>query len=73
MTNYYRPFGGYSVFPKVIKNLLIINAAVFILQMIGERIVVSSGFTLSELIMKYFSLIPVNGIVAGTMGGDRRG
>jgi len=70
MTNYYRPFGGYSVFPKVIKNLLIINAAVFILQMIGERIVVSSGFTLSELIMKYFSLIPVNGIVAGTMGGE---
>ena len=69
MTNYYRPFGGYSIFPKVIKNLLIINAAVFILQMIGERIIVSSGFTLSELIMKYFSLIPVNGIVAGTMGG----
>ena len=70
MNNYYRPFGGFRIFPPVIKYLLIINAAVFFLQVVGDRLIVSSGFTLSELIMKYFSLIPVNGIVAGTMGGE---
>jgi membrane associated rhomboid family serine protease len=70
MDNYYRPFGGYSVFPKVIKNLLIINAVVFLIQVIGERLIVSSGFTLSEIIMQYFSLIPINGIVAGRIGAE---
>lgn len=68
MNNSYRPFGGFSVFPPVIKNLLIINGIVFFFQMLGERIVVSSGFTLSDIITKYFALIPVNGLVAGRIG-----
>jgi len=70
MNNYYRPFGGFSVFPPVIKNLLIINAAVFFLQMIGDRIIVGAGFTLSEVLMKYFSLIPLGGVTAGKIGTE---
>lgn len=60
MSNYYRPsgFGGFSFFPPVIKNLLIINAVVFILQVLGERIALSSGYTVSLLLTKYFALIP---------------
>jgi len=38
MNNSYRPFGGFSVFPPVIKNLLIINVAVFFLQMIASNL-----------------------------------
>ena len=70
MNNYYRPFGGFKVFPPVIKNLLIINAAVFFLQVIGERIIVDAGFTLSEIITKYFALIPINGVVAARVGSE---
>ena len=34
-SQHYRPqFGGFSFFPPVIKNLLIINVAVFLLQMV---------------------------------------
>ena len=36
-SQHYRPqFGGFSFFPPVIKNLLIINVAVFLLQMVLE-------------------------------------
>ena len=70
MNNSYRPFGGFSVFPPVIKNLLIINVVVFFLQMIGDRIIVGAGFTLSEVLMKYFSLIPLGGVTAGKIGTE---
>jgi rhomboid family protein len=70
LNNYYRPLGGFSVFPPVIKNLLIINAAVFFLQVIGDRIIVGAGFTLSEVLMKYFSLIPIGGVTAGRIGTE---
>jgi membrane associated rhomboid family serine protease len=62
--------GGFSVFPPVIKNLLIINVVVFFLQMIGDRIIVGAGFTLSEVLMKYFSLIPLGGVTAGKIGTE---
>lgn len=70
MSDYYRPsgFGGFSFFPPVIKNLLIINGIVFLIQILGERIAASSGMTLSDLLTKYFSLIPVGGYAAGTLG-----
>ncbi len=40
MNNSYRPFGGFSVFPPVIKNLLIINVAVFFVQMLASNLMV---------------------------------
>lgn len=60
MSDYYRPsgLGGFSFFPPVIKNLLIINAIVFLIQVLGERIATSSGYTISLLLTKYFALIP---------------
>ncbi len=70
MSNYYRPsgFGGFSFFPPVIKNLLIINGAVFIVQMLGEGIRMGSGFTLSDIITKYFALLPLGGLTAASIG-----
>ncbi len=70
MSNYYRPsgFGGFSFFPPVIKNLLIINGAVFIVTMLGENIRMASGFTLADIITKYFALLPIGGFTAATMG-----
>lgn len=60
MSNYYRPgFGGFSVFPPVIKNLLIINAAVFFVQILGSEIIVSGDTALSQVLIKYFALIPI--------------
>jgi len=62
--SYYRPrgFGGFSVFPPVIKNLLIINGVVFFFQVIGENINVGDGFRLSDILTKYFALIPLSGV-----------
>lgn len=60
MSNYYRPgFGGFSVFPPVIKNLLIINVAVFFVQILGSEIIVSGDMALSQVLIKYFALIPI--------------
>lgn len=61
MNNYYRPTGfrGFSFFPPVIKNLLIINAAVFFVQILGGQIAVSTGVSLESAIIKYFALIPL--------------
>jgi membrane associated rhomboid family serine protease len=70
VSNYYRPsgFGGFSFFPPVIKNLLIINAIVFLIQVLGEKIATASGLTLADVLTKYFALIPIGGFVAGTIG-----
>jgi membrane associated rhomboid family serine protease len=38
--------------------------------MIGDRIIVGAGFTLSEVLMKYFSLIPLGGVTAGKIGTE---
>ncbi len=69
--NSYRPsgFGGFSFFPPVIKNLLIINGVVFLLQMLGQNITTSDGWSLNDIITKYFALIPIGGYnVANGMG-----
>jgi membrane associated rhomboid family serine protease len=54
----------------VIKNLLIINAAVFFLQIIGRTLNAGAGLTLSEILTKYFGLIPIDGFIIGTLGGE---
>jgi rhomboid family protein len=58
--NYYKPggFGGFSFFPPVIKNLLIINGVVFLIQMLGQNVSVGD-ITLEQYIVKYFALIPI--------------
>ena len=52
-----RGFGGFSFFPPIIKNLLIINGIVFFIQIISENIVVG-GRLLENYITGYFGLIP---------------
>ena len=61
MSNYYRPtgFGGFSFFPPVIKNLLIINGAIFLVQVLGRSIAAGNGLSLADTIIKYFALIPL--------------
>ncbi len=63
MSNYYKPggLGGFSVFPPVIKNLLIINGAVFIFQMLGQNIYLTADYSIAYFITKYFALMPLNG------------
>ncbi|GAB4299943.1 MAG: rhomboid family intramembrane serine protease [Ignavibacteriaceae bacterium] len=70
--NYYRPtgFGGFSFFPPVIKNLLIINGVVFFIQLLGQQISTQGGLTFSQIITKYFALIPIEGVTIGTRGGQ---
>jgi membrane associated rhomboid family serine protease len=72
VSNNYRPsgFGGFSFFPPVIKNLLIINGVIFLIQVLGEKIMASSGLTLANILTKYFSLIPIGGYPAGTIGNE---
>lgn len=61
--DYYRPrgFGGFSFFPPVIKTLLIINVAVFVVMILSAQISISGPVTLYDYIMKYFALIPIGG------------
>lgn len=47
------------MFPPVIKNLLIINVAVFFVQILGSEIIVSGDMALSQVLIKYFALIPI--------------
>ncbi len=60
MSNYYRPsgFGGFRFFPPVIKNLIIINVIVFLIEMLGQQISIGHRFFLYDVIVKYFALIP---------------
>lgn len=62
MSNYYRPrgFGGFSVFPPVIKNLLIINGAVFFLQLIFQNLRTADGVPLENIILRWFALMPLD-------------
>ncbi|MCE1190106.1 MAG: rhomboid family intramembrane serine protease [Ignavibacteria bacterium] len=55
--DYYRPggFGGFSFFPPVIKNLLIINGAVFLVQMLS----MSRFSGAYEIIIRTFGLMPI--------------
>ena len=60
MSNNYRPggFGGFSFFPPVIKSLLIINGVVFLIQMLGQNLLIG-GIPLEQYIIRYFALIPI--------------
>ncbi len=61
--DYYRPsgFGGFTFFPPVIKNLLLINVGVFILQLIFENISFD-GIPGWYILYKYFALNPISGV-----------
>jgi membrane associated rhomboid family serine protease len=59
MNNSYRPLGGFSVFPPVIKNLLIINVAVFFIQMIANNLMLG-GKPLELLLNMWFALNPLS-------------
>ncbi len=58
--DYYRPrgFGGFSFFPPVIKNLLIINGAVFFLMMLMQNISFD-GVPAESIIIRWFALMPI--------------
>jgi len=58
MSNSYRPMRGFSVFPPVIKNLLIINVAVFFLQMLASNLMVG-GRPLGLVLNMWFALNPI--------------
>jgi len=58
VNNTYRPFGGFSVFPPVIKNLLIINVAVFFVQMLASNLKLG-GEPLGYLLNEWFALNPL--------------
>lgn len=61
MSNYYKPgWGGFSLFPPVIKNLLIINGAIFFIQLISQNITMG-GYNAEDLLYKYFALWPIDG------------
>jgi rhomboid family protein len=60
VSNYYRPsgFGGFSFFPPVIKNLLIINSAVFLLQLVMQNLTFG-GIPADNFIIRWFALMPL--------------
>lgn len=62
MSNSYRPsgFGGFSFFPPVLKNLLIINGIVFLFQMISGNLVIN-GIPVEEVVYKWLALNPIVG------------
>ncbi|MBV6512076.1 MAG: Rhomboid protease GlpG [Ignavibacteriaceae bacterium] len=54
---YYRPGGmGWSYFPPVIKNLLIINGVIYLLQNLAGSVVMD-GMRGSDVLLKYFALM----------------
>lgn len=67
MSNYYQPRGflGFNLFPPVIKNLLIINAAVFFVQLIMENLIFN-GIPASYILNRWFALNPI--LVGDTFG-----
>lgn len=62
MSNYYQPrgFGRFSLFPPVIKNLLIINAAVFFVQVLMDNIMFN-GYPAAYILNRWFALNPLGG------------
>ncbi len=62
MSNYYQPrgFGRFSLFPPVIKNLLIINAAVFFVQVLMDNIMFN-GYPAAYILNRWFALNPIGG------------
>lgn len=62
MNNKYQPrgFGGFSFFPPVIKNLLIINGVVFFVQLLMENITYN-GYPAWYILNRWFALNPISG------------
>lgn len=60
MNNSYRPrgFRGFSVFPPIIKNLLIINAAVFFFQLLASNFMIG-GKPGMYVLNEWFALNPI--------------
>lgn len=60
--DYYRPsgFGGFSFFPPIIKNLLIANIGVFLIQMLFNNLAFG-GIPGSLILDRYFALNPFGG------------
>ena len=60
MSNSYRPrgFGKFSVFPPIIKNLLIINAAVFFFQLLASNFMIG-GKPGIYVLQEWFALNPI--------------
>jgi membrane associated rhomboid family serine protease len=58
MNNSYRPFGRFSLFPNVIKNLLVINGIVFFIQLIASNFRVGS-VPLWYIMNTWFALNPL--------------
>jgi len=63
VNNYYRPrgFGGFSLFPPIIKNLLIINGVVFLLQTMLNNLSFD-GVPGWYIINRWFALNPLTGV-----------
>jgi len=53
-------FGSFSLFPPVLKSLLIINVAVFFIQHFMLSVITLSGVSLDMLFVKYFALWPID-------------
>jgi len=60
LNNSFRPrgFGKFSVFPPIIKNLLIINAAVFFFQLLASNFMIGGKPGLYVL-QEWFALNPI--------------
>lgn len=65
MSDYYRSgrFGGFSAFPPVIKNLLIINGVVFFVQLLMDNITLN-GLPAWYVLNRWFALNPISGFDA---------
>lgn len=61
--DYYRPqgFGGFYLFPPIIKNIMMINIAVFFIQFIFENLTFG-GLPGWYVLNRYFALNPLGGI-----------
>lgn len=62
MSNYYRKpsfFGGFGIFPPVIKTLLILNAAIYVLQHLVFGALKLGNVPLNAEFLKYFALWPI--------------
>lgn len=77
--NYYRPggFGGFSFFPPIIKNLLIINGVVYLIQLIMQNVTVEKiivgnvvyGITAYDKIINWFALNPLISTISSPIAG----
>jgi membrane associated rhomboid family serine protease len=58
----YRPrgFGGFSVFPPIIKNLLIINGVVWFLQIVMNEVIIGNA-SIGYILNRWLALNPISG------------